>query len=111
MIDGISLFDEVAKLLALRPGVSQGKMFGMPVVKVNGKAFLGLSKDKMVFKLAEADRQAAMKQAGARFFEPMEGRAMKEWVELPVSQVSKATLQQFAESALIYVRNLTEMMK
>ncbi len=111
MTEAIGLFDHIANLLALRPGVSRGKMFGMPVVKVNSKAFIGMSNDKMVFKLAETERTAALKLAGARFFEPMEGRAMKEWVEVPVSQVLEADLVRLAEAALIYVRNLTEKVK
>ena len=111
MTEASGLFDHIANLLAMRPGVSRGKMFGMPVVKINGKAFVGLSDDKMVFKLAEAERLAALKLAGARFFEPMKGRAMKEWVEVPVSQVLETDLQQLAEAALNYVRDLTEMAK
>ncbi len=108
MADASSLFDNIANLLVLRPGVSRSKMFGMPTVKVNGKAFAGLSQDKMVFKLAEAERLEALKLAGAQLFEPMEGRAMKEWVEVPVGQVAEETLQQLAEAALHYVSMLTE---
>lgn len=108
MADALSLFDHIANLLSLRPGVSRSKMFGMPTVKVNGKAFAGLSQDKMVFKLAEAERLAALKLAGAQLFEPMAGRAMKEWVEVPVGQVSEDTLLQLAEAALHYVSTLTE---
>ncbi len=111
MTDITGIFDDIANLLALRPGVSRSKMFGMPAVKVNGKAFIGLSNDKIVFKLAEAERRSALKLEGARFFEPMEGRAMKEWVEVPISPVPVDTLQQLAEAALIYVRNLTETNK
>ncbi len=108
MGDALNLFDHIANLLALRPGVSRSKMFGMPTVKVNGKAFFGLSQDKMVFKLAEAERRAALKLAGAQLFEPMAGRAMKEWVEVPADQVAEETLQQLAEAALKYVSRLTE---
>lgn len=111
MADAKGLFDDIANLLALRPGVSRSKMFGMPSVKVNGKAFFGLSQDKMVFKLAETERRTALKLVGARYFEPMAGRAMKEWVEVPVGQAPADTLHQLAEAALTYVRNLTEMMK
>ena len=111
MIEATGIFDDIANLLALRPGVSRSKMFGMPAVKVNGKAFIGLRMDKMVFKLDEAERHTALKLAGARFFEPMEGRAMKEWVEVPVSLVPEGTLQQLAEAALIYVRKLSETTK
>ncbi len=86
-------------------------MFGMPCVKVNGKAFIGLSQDNFVFKLAEAERLKALKLEGAKFFEPMAGRAMKEWVELPASMATEDTLLQFAEAALKYVSTLTENKK
>ena len=108
MANALELFNHIANLLALRPGVSRSKMFGMPTVKVNGKAFAGLSQDTMVFKLAEEERLAALKLAGARLFEPMAGRAMKEWVEVPVGQVAEDTMQELAEAALNYVSKLTE---
>ena len=108
MPDALKTFEAIANLLALRPGVSRSKMFGMPSLKVNGKAFAGLSQDRMVFKLAEAERLTALKLAGARLFEPMAGRAMKEWVEVPVGQVAEDTLQQLAEAAFDYVSMLTE---
>jgi len=111
MTDAIGLFDHIANMLALRPGVSRSKMFGMPSVKVNGKAFVGLSQDKMVFKLPEAERLTALKLAGARLFEPMAGRAMREWVEVPVGRIPEDTLQQLAEAALFYVSKLTEKTK
>ncbi len=111
MIDSMEFFDHVAKLLVLRPGVSRSKMFGMPSVKVNGKAFIGLSGDNMVFKLAEKERRAALELAGAHFFEPMPGRAMKEWVEVPLGQVPEDTLQKLAEAALDYVKRLAETTK
>ena len=111
MTDAIEFFDHIANLLVLRPGVSRSKMFGMPSVKVNGKAFVGLSGDKMVFKLAENERLMALKLAGARLFEPMAGRAMKEWVEVPLAQVPEDTLQMLAEAALAYVKTLVETAK
>ncbi len=111
MTDAKGFFDHIANMLVLRPGVSRSKMFGMPTVKVNGKAFISLSGDKIVFKLAENERLVALKLAGARPFEPMLGRAMKEWVEVPLGQVPEDTLQKLAEAALDYVKTLTEMTK
>ncbi len=104
-------FEHLANMLVLRPGVSRSKMFGMPTVKVNGKAFVGLRGERMVFKLAEDKRLLALKLAGARLFEPMPGRAMKEWVEVPLDKVPEDTLQMLAEAALDYVKTLVETMK
>ncbi len=111
MTDAIAFFDHIANLLVLRPGVSRSKMFGMPTVKVNGKACVGLNGDKMIFKLAEDKRLIALKLAGARLFEPMPGRAMKEWVAVPLGQVQEDTLQMLAEAALDYVKTLVETEK
>ncbi len=107
----IEYFDHIANMLVLRPGVSRSKMFGMPTVKVNGKAFVSLNGDKMVFKLGEDNRLLALKLAGARLFEPMPGRAMKEWVEVPLDKVPEVTLLMLAEAALDYVKTLVEKMK
>ena len=99
-------FDHVANLMALRPGVSRSKMFGMSSVKVNGKAFAGLSGGTMTFKLGSEARQQALAIEGAKLFEPMAGRAMKEWVAVPPEQ-SEHWLE-LAEAALKYVRSLAE---
>ncbi len=101
-----SEFDHVANLMALQPGVSRSKMFGMPSVMVNGKAFAGLSGEAMTFKLSGAARNMALAIQGAKLFEPMAGRAMKEWVAVP-SEQSQRWLE-LAEAALKYVRSLAE---
>jgi len=99
-------YEHVADLLALRPGVSKSQMFGMPCVKVNGKAFASLNGERMVFKLSGEEHGRALGLEGARLFEPMAGRAMKEWVEVPLEQ--SAAWQKLAESALAYVSGLAK---
>lgn len=101
-----SEFDHVANLMALQPGVSRAKMFGMPSVMVNGKAFAGLSGEAMNFKLDAPALTMALALEGAKLFEPMAGRAMKEWVVVPPEQ-SQHWLE-LAEAALKYVRSLAE---
>ncbi len=78
-------FDEIAdELMSNFAEAEKGKMFGMPVWKLNGKALGGEWKGDMVFKLVnEDDRIEALKLDGAELFDPGMGRPMKEWVLVP----------------------------
>src|SRR5437867_10735310 len=95
-------YDLIADDLATRPNVARAKMFGMPVVKVNGNAFMGYFKDSMTFKLTGNAHADALKLRGARLFDPSNmGRPMKEWVQVPATHASK--WKQLAQRALKYV--------
>ena len=113
MSDPQSGFKHLASLLALRPGVSKNKIFGMPSIKVNGKAFACLSGDSMILNLADVPQAGrsgepsrALALEGAKLFDPMGGRPMKEWALVPVNQAEH--WQDLAEAALDYVRELAE---
>ena len=60
-------------------------MFGYPACFVNGNMFAGLWQDCMVVRLGETDRKKLLGIAGAKVFEPMAGRPMKEYVIVPKS--------------------------
>jgi hypothetical protein len=87
-MDAQQRYDEIADDLAARnPSVQLGKMFGMPTIKAGGKAIAGLYGEDMVFKLPDAAaRERALALSGAHLFEPMAGRQMKEWVQVPAAQ-------------------------
>lgn len=74
-------FETIAKDLELH-GVVKSQMFGMPVWKLNGKALGGPWQGSMVFKLDGPALAQALKLPGARQFDPMGGRPMKQWVVL-----------------------------
>ena len=94
-------YDSIADELAERPNVERAKMFGMPVVKVNGNAFMGYFKHSMTFKLTGTAHANALKLKGARLFDPSGmGRPMKEWVQIPVTHAGK--WKTFAQHALKY---------
>lgn len=59
-----------------------GKMFGSPCYKVNGKMALGVFGDGIVLKLGESRSRALIEAGAAQPFEPMPGRAWREWVLL-----------------------------
>lgn len=65
-------------------GVKSGKMFGALCMKTsNGKSAAMIWRDQLVVKLNAKTLNEALKLRGAKIFEPMEGRPMKEWVQIP----------------------------
>lgn len=99
-------FDDLADQFAVLPGGSRGQMFGMPVAKVNGKAFMGFFQESIILKLDSEPRKEALALAGTCLFDPMgSGRVMKEWVQVPFAHAPVwGTL---ANQARLYVLQLT----
>ena len=80
------------------PNVAPGKMFGALCVKTpNGKSAAMYWQECIVVKLQGDALKQAMSLDGASLFEPMEGRPMKEWVQIPFSY--KKEWKRFAEIA------------
>jgi hypothetical protein len=73
-------FDDLAQRFLGEPGVSEGKMFGMPVLKAGGKVFAGDWNGDLVVKLPRERVDALVAAGEGREFAPMAGRVMKEWV-------------------------------
>ena len=89
------------------PEAQVRKMFGYPVAFMNGNMFGGLFQDCMILRLSEDDRAAIRDQAGARPFEPMPGRVMREYVVLPEAILkSNARLKTWVSRAFAYARSL-----
>ena len=93
-----ALVDELTNELDI-VGVS---MFGMPSMKRRGgKMFAGLYGDDMVFKLGRDAHEKALALDGAHLFEPMAGRPMKAWVQVPPTHETQwADLARKAEASL-----------
>ena len=90
------LADDLAGL-----GVSTGQMFGKPTLKTGTKAIACLFEDTMAFKLGAGttEHAEALALSGARLFDPSgKGRAMKDWVCVPVAHAGRWTA--FGEAAL-----------
>jgi hypothetical protein len=96
----LAAYERVAEAFAAR-GAKKGSMFGMPVLKAKDKVFAGTFGDAMTFKLGPGDLAKALKTKGVEPFEPMKGRAMKEWVLVPLAGKAKWTA--LAEQAWSYV--------
>ncbi len=97
-------YKEIAALLAESDGAVSSQMFGMPVLKIRGKAFTGLLEDALVFKLNGEAHTQAIALTGAKLFEPMLGRPMKEWVVVPVKNATHWA--QLAKDAMEYCATL-----
>jgi TfoX/Sxy family transcriptional regulator of competence genes len=70
--------------------------------------FAGTFQDKVVARLSEAERARAIK-AGAKPFEPMPGRPMKEYIVVPAADMAKpAALAMWIERARAYAATLPE---
>lgn len=93
-------FERVAGAFADR-GAKKGSMFGMPVLKRGDKVFAGTFGDAMTCKLGREDLARARRLKDVDLFEPMPGRAMKEWVLVPLTQAKR--WPELAEQAWGYV--------
>ena len=93
------------------PKVVRKPMFGYRALFLNGNMFAGTFQDKIVARLAEDARARALK-SGAKHFEPMPGRPMKEYVVVPATDVAKpATLAKWIAQAHAYATTLPEKSK
>ena len=60
------------------------KMFGFPAYFINGNMFSGTFEEDLFLRLSREDRDKITKHnTGVKPFEPMKGRAMKEYVAQP----------------------------
>lgn len=84
------LYTTIVNELLSDPRVTEGKLFGMPVLKISGKPFVGLYQKDLVVKLGLDRVQELLKaKAGAQFDPSRAGRPMKEWIRIKASD-SKA---------------------
>lgn len=70
---------------AKHPAVEEAKFFGFRSLRLEGKTMLILDQDTLVFKLADAEGEAALGLPGAAEWNPY-GRAKRNWVQIPESQ-------------------------
>jgi hypothetical protein len=94
--------DEILAHFSSHPNVTEGKFFGTPCLKADGKAFLVLWKGDMAFKLGGEAHSEALQLEGAQLWDKRgKGHPFKEWVQIPA--VHSSTWGPFARSAYEYV--------
>jgi hypothetical protein len=94
------------------PSVVRRQMFGYPAAFVDGNMATGLHQEDLVVRLPAPRRQALLGTPGARIFEPMPGRPMKEYVVVPPAVVAKPpALRGWISEALAYAATLPSKKK
>ncbi len=96
-------FEKLAEWFEGQPGISrEGRGFGAGALKIQGKIFAMLSRERLVVKLP-GPRVAALVAAGeGEPFDPRrDGRLMKEWLSL--AETSGLDWQALASEALEFV--------
>jgi TfoX/Sxy family transcriptional regulator of competence genes len=102
-----SLVETFSTALEALPQATPRKMFGYPAAFVNGNMFAGLFQKTMVLRLAPEDRAACLTIDGAKPFEPMPGRVMKEYVVVPESMLgSPGDLARWMAKAFEFAESL-----
>lgn len=82
-------------------------MFGYPAAFVGGNMSTGLHQDAWMVRLPEGARAELLALDGARVFEPMAGRPMREYVVLPPSVVGDdAALDLWVARSIAYAASL-----
>ena len=82
--NSLAIFEEVlAGLQLTHPEVVSRKMFGLPSLMIGRSSFAALNGEDMVFKLSAEALERALALEGAEPFDPMGGRPMKAWVQVP----------------------------
>jgi TfoX/Sxy family transcriptional regulator of competence genes len=82
----VALFDSV---VPAHPAVARRKMFGYPAGFANGHLFMGLFEDRLFLRLGEPERETFLGTFAATLFEPMPGRAMRDYVIAPRQVLEK----------------------
>lgn len=102
MSEAEKYFQELVKEI---PNGKASKMFGAPCIKApNGKSAAMYWKDCIVVKLNGDIYKEALSLDGSILFEPMEGRAMKEWVQIPYHY--KKDWKKYALASMGIVKNI-----
>lgn len=94
-------------------GAEPRKMFGYSCVFAKGNMFAGLHEAGMILRLSDEQRTEFLRLKGAKQFEPMPGRVMREYVVVPkvLLNVPPEKLRAWVEKSLDYVLSLPAKQK
>jgi DNA-binding transcriptional LysR family regulator len=98
---------EVFEAVMPGPPAAMRQMLGFPAGAVQGKIFMRLHQDDFILRLSEESRAELLAIKGARAFEPVPGRAVREWVVVPLSIIQdRDKLRGWVRKSLIYAQSL-----
>ena len=97
-----TVYENIVTYLMENFDATSGQMFGKKCIKIGGKAGVALFKEYLVFKLPKKSLEEALSLEGSSLWDPSgKGRAMKEWVQIPLQH--RAKFEEYAKSAAEYV--------
>ena len=88
------------------PRAVKGQMFGHPCAFVNRNMFFGTFGQSVVVRVGDERAAALAKKGPGRIFEPMPGRAWREYLQLERGAVSARVLAGLATDALEHTASL-----
>jgi TfoX/Sxy family transcriptional regulator of competence genes len=89
------------------PGVGLRPMFGQPAAFLDGNLLMGVFGDAVFIRLSEDGVAEAVREVGARPFEPMPGRTMRGYAVLPPKLLADPpAARRWVAKALAYVEQL-----
>lgn len=104
MKETIELFEDLRTELINNHDATKGSIFGHKGLKVQGKVFVFYNEPNLVVKLKSEDVEEALKLKGAQNFDPMGGKPMKEWIEIPYNDNQQWF--DYSIKGMAYVRSL-----
>jgi len=99
----IEFFESLRSELINDYDATKGSIFGHKGLKVQGKIFAFYNEPNLVVKLNKEDVEEALKLVGTQNFDPMGGKPMKEWVEIPYDHQQWFN---YALKGMVYVKSL-----
>jgi hypothetical protein len=97
-------FEHVVTTLTAEPGVTLGKAFHNPGLKIGTKQFAMLHPDGLVVKLPEARCRELVANGDALVFDRGQGTPMREWVT--VAEPDQRRWTSYAREALSFGKEL-----
>jgi RNA polymerase sigma factor (sigma-70 family) len=94
------------ELSLLAGDADRRQMFGYPVCVLHGNMFMGLHEDSLILRLADADRAEFLGRYDSALFEPMPGRAMKEYVVVPPALVYDDAVAEWVRKSRAFAEQL-----
>jgi TfoX/Sxy family transcriptional regulator of competence genes len=98
------ILDEAAEPF---PAIERRKMFGCPAFYINGNMFAGVYGQQLFLRLPPEQRAELAAGLGAKPFEPIAGRPMKEYVTMPEAVWSEqAALDEWMRRSVEFVASM-----
>ena len=103
MADASPLFDEVLEALQADPAVRRGMTFGHRAAKIGRKVFACDADGDLVVKLGRERVDELVNAGRAVRFDPMGGRPMRDWAQVPAPDGDVRPWVALAEEAKLLV--------